>query len=504
MFKCYVLEFLRNAPAGRMLAVVLLSCLASQVSHAAQPASAGKTQPNVLLIMVDDLGARDLAVTGSRYYETPSLDRFAAGAVRFSHAYSSAPVCSPTRAALLTGKHPARLGITHWIPGDFPEDRPLRTPAIPEALPLSEVTIAERLRSAGYATFFAGKWHLGGPGHLPQDQGFEVNVGGNHSGQPRSYYSPYSNPQLPDGPPGEYLEDRLTDETLRFIESARGRPFFAMLSFYAVHTPIHAAPRHVEHFRSKAAARRPAGGLGFEKEGGAYTKLIQDNAQYASMVRAVDDDVGRLMRALDRLGLADDTIVIVTSDNGGLATIEPDPAGNPRPGTPTANVPLRAGKGWLYEGGLRIPLMIRAPGARRGIVSSVPVDTLDIVPTLLEAARIVPPPADVLDGVSLQPLLSGRTLPAGRKLYWHFPHYHASGSVPSGAVLDGDWKLIEFFETQTVELYDLARDPSERRNLAARDAQRAAALRLQMRQWRSDVGARMPTVNAQYAPSSAE
>jgi arylsulfatase A-like enzyme len=329
--------------------------------------SEAETRPNFLFILCDDLGYRDLGSYGSTFHDTPHLDRLAASGMLFSQGYAAHPVCSPTRAAIMTGKNPARVGITDWIPGRDPRDRRLLGPTDLHQLPLEEATIAERFRQAGYRTFFAGKWHLGGEDFLPEDQGFEHNKGGHHRGSPPGgYYSPYQNPRLTDGPEGEYLPDRLTDETLRFIEANRGNPFFAYLSFYTVHTPIQAARRHLKHYEEKAT-QLPSLREAELREHDGWTKVRQDNAAYASMVAAMDENVGRLLDRLDELGLTDQTVVVFTSDNGGLSTL-------PRRGAPTSNLPLRAGKGWCYEGGIRVPFMIRAPGVGKpGSRSSVPV-----------------------------------------------------------------------------------------------------------------------------------
>ena len=302
--------------------------------------------PNFVFILVDDLGWRDLGCYGSTFYETPRLDRFAAEAARFTDAYTASPVCSPTRASIVTGKYPPRVSITDWIPGQRPLDRPLLAPENTLQLALEETTLAEVLRAAGYRTFFAGKWHLGGEGFWPEDQGFEINRGGHHRGSPPGgYYVPYKNPALEDGSQGEYLPDRLTDESIRFLADHRDEPFLLFLWFYTVHTPIQASKRHIAHFEEKAAALAEAELPAYVVEGDGLTKTRQDDAAYASMVFALDENVGRLLDSLEDLGLAENTVVIFTSDNGGLSTLPPQRR------SPTSNLPLRAGKGWCYEGG---------------------------------------------------------------------------------------------------------------------------------------------------------
>lgn len=456
------------------------------------PASATVDRPNVVVIFVDDLGANDVAYAGSTFYETPAIDRLAAESMRFDAAYSASPVCSPTRASLMTGLAPERVRITDWIPGVDPKNRPLLGPSDLDELPLSQVTIAERFRAAGYRTFYAGKWHLGGEGFHPEQQGFHINKGGHHKGSPPGgYYSPYNNPKLADGPSGEYLTDRLTDETIDFITNHRDQPFFAFLSYYTVHTPLQASRRHIDHYSEKAAQLTDAGGTSHIRERNAWVRQRQDDAVYASMVAALDENVGRLMAKLDELGLGDDTIVVFTSDNGGLSAFG---GKNGRKKGGTSNLPLRAGKGWLYEGGIRVPLLIRAPGVTAaGTARGQPVVSTDLVPTLLELAGIDAQGA-VFDGKNLVPLLKGGDLDRDA-IYFYFPHYHASGSVPSAAVRAGDWKLVHFFETGTSELYRLNDDPGETTDLAQAVPDKAAALEGQLFRWLDSVDAQMPVRN---------
>jgi arylsulfatase A-like enzyme len=452
-------------------------------------------RPNVLIFLVDDLGWADLGVQGSTFYETPVVDGLAASGMRFTDAYAASPVCSPTRAALMTGRHPVRLGITDWIPGADPRDRKLLGPDDLHALPLEETTLAEELKDAGYATFFAGKWHLGDTGFFPEDQGFDVNLGGHHRGSPPGgYYAPYENPKLVDGPEGEYLTDRLASETIAFIEqraaSGVDGPFFALLSFYTVHTPIQASRRHVDHFREKAAELPgdPAEPLP-ERDGSTNTR--QDDPEYASMVRAMDENVGRVLDALGRLGLADETIVVFTSDNGGLSTLAPG-----RRRGPTANLPLRAGKGWCYEGGIRVPLIVRAPGTTRaGSVSSVPVVSMDLYPTVLELAGLPLRPKRHVDGRSLVPLLEGGDSLDREALFWHFPHYHGSAWTPGAAIRAGSWKLVELDETGEVELYNLKDDVGERRELSSEHPERKARLLTALHAWQEELGAKKAQPN---------
>ena len=457
--------------------------------------SEAETRPNFLFILCDDLGYRDLGSYGSTFHDTPHLDRLAASGMLFSQGYAAHPVCSPTRAAIMTGKNPARVGITDWIPGRDPRDRRLLGPTDLHQLPLEETTIVERFRQAGYRTFFAGKWHLGGEDFLPEDQGFEHNKGGHHRGSPPGgYYSPYQNPRLADGPEGEYLPDRLTDETLSFIDANQGQLFLAYLAFYTVHTPIQAARRHLKHYEEKASELPPLREAELREHDG-WTKLRQDNAAYASMVAAMDENVGRLLDRLDELGLADQTVVVFTSDNGGLSTL-------PRRGAPTSNLPLRAGKGWCYEGGIRVPFMIRAPGVGKpGSRSSVPVYSADLYPTMLDLAGLPLAPEQHRDAVSLAPVLKGAPSLDRQFLVWHFPHYHGSAWTPGSAIRAGRWKLIEFYDKEEIELYDLENDQEERNNLAKEMPDKAKELRQRLRSYLSATGAQMPTLNPDHSSS---
>ena len=450
-------------------------------------------RPNVILVLVDDLGWIDTGHMGSTFYETPSIDRLAAESTQFSSAYAASPVCSPTRASVMTGQHPARVRITDWIPGVDPKNRSLLGPKDRHELPLDTVTLAERFKAAGYATFYAGKWHLGTEGFYPEDQGFDINRGGHHRGTPPGgYYSPYENPRLEDGPAGEYLTDRLTDETIRFVSRERDEPFFAMLAYYTVHTPIQASKRHVDYYTEKAAKLADAGDDSHTRERGAWVKLRQDDDYYASMVAALDENIGRLLEALDAEGLSNNTIVVFTSDNGGLSAFAGAKGYSRRA---TSNMPLRAGKGWLYEGGIRVPLLIRAPAvSAAGSRSDVPVTSADLAPTLLDLAGIEATDAG-FDGMSLRKLLQGRGDLDRDAVYFHYPHYHASGSVPSAAIRSGEWKLIHFFETGASELYRLSDDIGEQNDLAATMPDRAAALENRLLEWLEAVDAQMPTVN---------
>lgn len=455
---------------------------------------------NIVLFVVDDLGWRDLGCYGSRFYETPNVDRLAAEGVRFLDGYAACQVCSPTRAALMTGKWPQRVGITDYIGAPQPDKWTRNTRMLPApyatALPLEEVTYAEVLKQQGYATFFAGKWHLGPEGHWPENQGFDINMGGVEWGGPyggNRYFSPYGNPRLPDGPAGEHLPDRLATETAKFIEEHKQGPFLAVLSFYSVHVPLMAR----EDLREKYEQKRRRLGLKaeFGREGPRDVRLVQEHPVYAAMVEAMDQAVGKVLRKLDELGLSGQTVVIFTSDNGGLSTSE---------GWPTSNLPLRAGKGWIYEGGIRVPFIVRWPGVvRPGTVSSVPVCSVDVFPTLVEIAGGDPSRYKV-DGLSLVPLLKGDPFPQDRPLFWHYPHYGNQGGAPSAAIRKGPWKLIHWYEDDRWELYHLVDDLGETRDLAAVHPERVAQLRSLLEKWLEDVGARYPTPNPRYDPQKPD
>ncbi len=421
------------------------------------PAAADDSRPNIVLVLADDLGVNDLACYGRTDHRTPHLDRLAQQGIRFTCAYTAQPICSPSRAALLTGKSPARLHLTNYLPGrpDSPSQKLLQ-PRIEGQLPLEEVTLAELLRDAGYTTGLFGKWHLGNAGFGPREQGFDTVV------------TPPANttPTDQEGGKGEYA---ITAAAEAFIEANRDRPFFCYLPHNNPHIPLQAKSDLIE------------------KNDGAFHPV------YAAMIETLDDAVARLLHKIDSLGLTDRTIFIFTSDNGGLHVLE-------SPGTPaTHNSPYRAGKGYVYEGGLRVPLIARWPSQTNpGNVCEIPIVLTDLMPTMLEAAGIDPSKTvGPLDGVSIAPVLRGETLPE-RTLYWHFPNYTNQGGRPAGAIRQGPWKLIEHFENGEVELYNLAHDVSETNNLAPMEKHRAEQLRQKLAMWRTRVGAQMPSNNPQF------
>jgi len=445
-------------------------------------------KPNFVFFLIDDMGWRDAGCYGSNFYETPNIDRLAAGGMRFTDAYAACPVCSPTRASILSGKYPARIDLTDWIGGK--RTGKLLPPDYVHQLPLEEVTLAEALKEAGYATGFVGKWHLGDRPYLPENQGFDLNVAGGKWGSPPGYFFPYENKkadyklEFPGAQEGEYLTDRLTIESLKFLETNKDKPFLLYLSHYAVHTPLQAKEELVHRYEEKAKNLPPVEGPRFLPEGEREARQIQDHAVYAAMVQSVDESVGRVLAKLEELGVAEQTIVIFMSDNGGLSTSE---------GSPTSNVPLRAGKGWLYEGGIREPTIVKWPGVvASGSLCQEPVVSTDFYPTMLEMAGLPLRPAQHIDGVSFVPLLKEEGSLGREAIYWHYPHYGNQGGSPAGAVRVGDYKLIEFFEDNRVELYDLKQDIGEKHDLSKEMPEKARELHDLLQEWRVSVDARMP------------
>jgi arylsulfatase A-like enzyme len=461
-------------------------------------ASAADKPPNFVFILIDDLGWRDLGCYGSTFYEAPNLDSLAGSGMRFTSAYAACPVCSPTRASIQTGKYPARLHTTDYFGGPQPEqaavqprfkNRKLLPAPYVDRLSNDEVTIAEVLKKAGYATFFAGKWHLGPKGSWPDSHGYDVNKGGWRGGSPASYFSPYANPTLSDGPPGEHLDTRLALETADFIAAHADHPFFAFLSLYDVHIPLQAQPDLKAKYADKAKQVHYDGARDLV-EGQSHVRQVQDHPTYAAMVEMMDRAVGTVLNSLSTAGVADRTVVIFTSDNGGLSTAE---------GAPTSNVPLRAGKGWMYEGGIRVPLIIRWPGVTKpASVCDQYIISTDYYPTILEMASLPPHAEQHRDGKSFASLLRGGTHFDRGPIFWHYPHYGNQGGSPAAAIRDGGWKLIEFFEESRVELYHLTNDVSEQHDFANSEPERAAAMLAQLHRWRKSTGAAMTSPNSNF------
>jgi arylsulfatase A-like enzyme len=456
-------------------------------------------RPNIVFILVDDLGWADLGCYGSTFHETPHLDRLAANGALFTDAYAASPVCSPTRASLLTGKYPSTVGVTQYIGGHGVgalDDVPYRW-----YLPTNEYSLARALRAGGYRTWHVGKWHLGPRRTWPDQHGFDVNVGGCEWGHPKSYFSPYQNPTLSDGPDGEYLTDRLTDEAIALIESDDERPFFLNLWHYAVHIPIDSPPALVAKYRDKARSLglddvdpfEPGEQFASWHQRGAriVRRTVQSDPDYAAMMENLDTNIGRLMDALERSGKAENTLVIFTSDNGGLATAE---------GSPTTNAPLAEGKGWTEEGGIRVPFITHWPGAiTAGTRVAEPLTSPDIYPTLLSIAGLAPVPEQHVDGLDVSALLRGEEFTRG-PIFFHYPHYSNQGGRPSTAVRDGEWKLIHDWETDADRLHHLPSDIGEQHDLAAREPAIAARLRGILLDWVESSPALVPPPNPQPTP----
>lgn len=459
-------------------------------------------RPNVLFILADDLGYHDLSVTGSTYYETPNLDALAKEGLQFTQAYTTSRVCSPARASIMTGQFTARHGITDWIGAPVGTDwralgrhTQLLPPDYQHDLDTSRVTMAEAFRAAGYQTFFAGKWHLGGEQSRPEDHGFTINKGGYSSGSPiGGYFSPWENPVLPNEQPGENLSMRLARETADFIGGHdRSQPFFALLSFYAVHGPIQTTREKWKKYRAKAAA---AGidSTGFVMERRLPIRLQQDNPVYAGLVEQMDDAVGLVLARLEALGLAENTIVVFTSDHGGVASGD---------SYSTSNAPLRGGKGYQWEGGLRVPLFVRFPReVDAGQTTDIPVSGADLYPSLLSLVDLPLPEEQVMDGRDMVGSINSAIAPE-RSLYWHYPHYGNQGGDPSSVIRRGNYKLIHYHESARDELYDLSADPGERTDLANQYPERVTELRQELLSWLSSVGARFPERDPDYDPVKA-
>ena len=476
----------------RIFFLLLLIVLSPQLRAEERPL-------NFILVLVDDMGWMDLSCQGSDFYETPNIDRLATGGMRFTNGYAACAVCSPTRAAVQTGRHPHRLGVTDWIRSRFqrgglgtPDANPteyvgspkqkLLCPPNPFWMEHSEVTLAEMLKENGYETAYIGKWHLGDPEWYPESQGFAVNRGGCDYGQPPSFFDPFNQPKgkheslregiykLPGRKPGEYLTHREADEAVDLIAKWKDKPFFIQLSHYAVHTPIQAIGEVAARYETKPGK-------------------TQQNAKYAAMVESVDDAMEAMLAALQEQGIDDRTVILFTSDNGGLD----------RDSSPTDNAPLRSGKGYAYEGGIRVPFLMRLPGViPAGKISDLPVTSVDIFPTFLEMAGVPLPSDRSIDGKSLfDHLKSGGGAQLGREeLIWHFPHYrHDPG--PYSIVRKGDWKLIKFWEG-IYELYDLKNDLSESTNLAAEMPEKVKELETILLKQLEETEAKLPRENPAF------
>lgn len=518
--------------------ICFLSCI---IAGGQQPAknAAGKKRMNVIFFLVDDYGWKDVGYNGSTFYETPHVDSFSREAQKFNNAYAACHVCSPSRASIMTGCYPARIGLTDWLPGrqDFPFQK-LTNVVSEQHLPYNRITLPEALKNNGYHTAIFGKWHLGEDSASTERQGFELHIPQWNKGWPNgTYFSPYNMKGLEGGPDGEYLTDRLTNEALHYMEENKDEPFFLYLSQFAVHDPIQGRPDLVKKYEKKLAAMQKPSGPAYILEGNpdssyqftaqelndllkdpAYKgfksfpdrlvkiKQFQDNVQFAAMVEDMDENFGKVLAKLKELGIEDRTIVIFFSDNGGMSAanfFKPDrviaPA-NLDKAFSTSNFPLRGGKGWLYEGGIREPLLIRWPGiTQAGSFSNEPVISTDFFPTILNMLGLPLMPKQHADGVSIVPLMKGKTHLDRKAIFWHFPHYSNHGmQSPGGAVRSGDYKLLEYYENNTVQLFNLANDPGEQHDLSASMPAKVKELKAMLHEWRKKVGARMMKPNPDY------
>jgi len=465
-----------------------------------EDASTSPSKPNFLFILADDYGYHDSGVMGSKYYETPNIDRLANEGMIFTDGYATCQVCSPSRASIMLGTFPARHGITDWIGAKTGKDwrkagrfNQLLPPEYVHKLPSEAVTLPEALKEGGYKTFFAGKWHLGDSTSWPEDHGFDINKGGWDAGSPSGgYFSPYTNPNLENRQDGENLSMRLAAETVEFMKAnnpkVTGQPFFAYLAFYAVHGPIQTTQEKWTKYRQKAEAAGIAE-KGFEMGHFLPIRQVQDNPVYAGLVEQMDDAVGEVLKAVDELGIEDNTVIVFTSDNGGVA------AGD---AFATSNLPLRAGKGYQFEGGIREPYFMIVPGITKGGErNSTPVTGTDFYPTILELAGLDLKPGQHIDGKSLVPALKGGTM-AERSLIWHYPHYGNQGGEPSSIIREGDWKLIHYYEDGRQELYNLKNDLSETSNLADEHMDRVNTMSKKLFMMLDEMGARYPTKDPEW------
>jgi len=448
---------------------------------------------NFVFILVDDLGIKDMGVEGSTFHETPHVDGLAKNAIRFSNGYSTCQVCSPSRASIMLGTYPARNGITDWIGAATGKRWNRNDRILPSSnksrLPSSSVTLPEAMKAGGYKTFFAGKWHLGGKGSFPEDHGFDINIGGHHRGSPPGgFFSPYANPKMKDGPVGECLPIRLGQETASFIEKNKDEKFFAFLSFYSVHGPIQTKKSLWEKYcaKAKAAGLKPDR---FKFDRTKSVRQVQDNPIYAGMMESMDDAVGIVLDKLKQLGLDKNTVVIFTSDNGGVSSGD---------AFATSCLPLRGGKGRQWEGGIRQPYYISVPGlADDGRINATPVTGTDFYPTILDLAGIALLPQEHIDGVSLLPLIKGEKIKE-RDLFWHYPHYGNQGGEPSAIIRSGEWKLIHYFEDGRNELYQVNKDIGEQVDLNSSKPEVSQRLVVKLQSWLKETGATIPLADDRF------
>lgn len=459
-------------------------------------------KPNFLFVLGDDYGIMDVGVEGSTFYQTPNIDKLANSGMRFTRGYATCQVCSPSRASILTGKFPARHGITDWIGAGTgakmakSKKGKVMPPGYLHNLPTEDITMAEALKAGGYTTFFAGKWHLGSKGSWPTDHGFDINKGGWDAGSPDGgYFAPWNNPNLEQGRHGESLTQRLADETVKFMrERDKEKPFLAYLSFYAVHGPVQSTQARWRKYRD-LAAKNPPPVERFKIDRTLPVRQVQDQPVYAGLIESMDTAVGTVLDALKELGLEENTVVIFTGDNGGVSSGD---------SFSTSMLPYRGGKGRQWEGGLRVPYYIKAPGLTQpGSLCATPVTGTDFYPTMLDLAGLDLLPQQHVDGVSLKPLLNGSSIPE-RAIIWHYPHYGNQGGEPSSVILKGGWKLIHYYEDGRNELYRPLEDIGEERDLAKAEPERTAILSRELNEFLKASGAKFPEPYADYQPEWAE
>jgi arylsulfatase A-like enzyme len=481
---------------------LLIASLFSLIS-CKQKSPTVKKKPNVVFILVDDLGLHDLSVTGSVYYETPNIDKLAKEGMIFTQGYAASRVCSPSRASIMTGKFTARHGITDWIgakTGTEWRDQGRHDKLLPAdyvySLPKEDVTLGEVMKEAGYNTFYAGKWHLGKEGSYPEDHGFDINIGGWDKGSPiGGYFSPWKNPKLENREDGENLSMRLANETASFIRKHKDTSFFAFLSFYAVHGPIQTTKSKWKKYQ-QTAIKNGIVESGYVMERVLPIRQEQDNPIYAGLVESMDDAVGVVLDELKKQGIDRETIVVFTSDNGGVASGD---------SFSTSNLPLRGGKGYQWEGGIREPYFIKVPWLKNnGSQSDFPVIGTDFFPTLLDLVGVELLPEQHVDGVSLKPILEGKELKIDRLLFWHYPHYGNQGGNPSSIIRENKWKLIHYWEDGSEELYDLSSDVGEKSNIINSHPKIAKNLSKKLLDWLIEVDAILPAIDPEYDVKLAE
>jgi len=485
----------------KLFELVFALCLAVFFGCKDEALTSEKRKPNIVFILADDLGAHDLSITGSEYYETPNIDKIAREGTIFTQGYAASRVCSPSRASIMLGQFTARHGITDWIGAksgiawrDLNRNDKLLPAEYNHTLPGEQTTLPEAMKANGYKTFFAGKWHLGHEGSWPTDHGFEENKGGWDVGSPKGgYFSPWENPNLESENKGENLSIRLGEETADFIEENKNNSFFAYLSFYAVHGPIQTTETKWAKYREKAEKQGIADS-GYKMERVLPIRTVQDNPVYAGLVEQMDDAVGMVLNKLKELGLEENTIIVFTSDNGGVASGD---------AFSTTNLPLRGGKGYQWEGGIREPYFIKVPWMQENKTVDFPVTGADFYPTILDLANIPLKPAQHIDGISLKPLLAGKTV-AERPLFWHYPHYGNQGGEPASIIRDGKWKLIHYWEDEREELYNLESDPGEQSDVFSQHAEVAEKMDELLETFLEEVNANMPAADTMYDKTLAK